>query len=199
MAIDPNEIQPIEGATAAPTAPAPEPVVDDTEPADLPDEILAIPAFQGILEGRPAAVYDYKGSGSPVIEAIPKHFKELADAGIGFYQSKDGVLAVMYNSQFISPEELEKADEAGTLTEVAEPLQAVTAAYDSVLGGEAPAPSSSTGAPAPTPTGSPAPTPAGVEKKLTTARLTNIQPGSPTSGPVPGAGRVLNNVLKRAV
>lgn len=173
-------------------APAPEAAPEDTG-GEIPDEILQIPAFEGLLQGRPAAVYDYKGSGTPVMEAIPKYAQQLADAGIAFYKSKDGALAVMFNTQFVSPEDIEKADAEGKLTEVAEPLAAVTGAYDAVLNEDAAA-APSPAAPAPTSV-----TPAPVENKLTTARLANVQSGAPTSGPKPGAGRVLNNVLKRAV
>lgn len=195
MAIDPNQI-----VAAAPTAPAAEEIIPTAEapaPAedttgDIPDEVLQIPMMRGLLEGKPAAVYDVTGSKIPVMEAIPRNAKSLVNAGIGFYKSKDKALNVMFNTQFIPLSDIEKADKEGKLTEVAEPLGAVLSAYDSVLNeGAAPA-----AAPSAMPVSN---TPAPVQRKLTTARLQNISLGTPTSGPAPGGGRVFNNVLKRAV
>lgn len=202
MALNPDEIQALPGTAPAET-PAPEPTDESTDDGvELPDEVLMIPAVQGILEGRPAAVYDVtKGSKTPAIEAITKNYQALADAGIGFYQSKDGAISVAYNTQFISPEEIEKADAEDKLTEIAEPIGSVLGAYDAVLNESAATPATD-GQVNPATSAAPAPTgaaPAPVERKLTTARLQNIALGSPTSGPAPGAGRVLNNVLKRAV
>ena len=145
MAINIEEIV----AKPAAAAPAPAAIESTVAPADagnaeegaeIPDEVLQIPAFQGLLEGRPAAVYDIKGSKTPAIKAIADNIKPLAEAGIGFYGSKDGTTFVMYNGQFITTEEIAAADEAGKLTEIAEPLGAVMGAYDAVLNeGSAPA------------------------------------------------------------
>lgn len=199
MALDPNEI-----VAAAPVAPAVEeivpvtPVVEEVADADdsteLPDEVLKIPLIGGLLEGKPAAIYDLANSKIPPIEAITRNAKLLTETGINFYKSKDGALSVMFNSQFISQKELEKADKDGKLTEIAEPLASVMAAYDSVLSeSAAPAGSAPSASPAPQSPNTP------INKRLTTARLQNLEPGSPTSGPAPGGGRIINEVLRRAV
>lgn len=196
MAIDPTQI-----TAAAPIAPAVEEIVSTTPAveevaveSEIPDEVLQIPLIGGLLEGKPAAIYDLANSKIPPIEAIPKNAKALNEAGINFYKSKDGALSVMFNTQFISQKEIEKADKDGKLTEIAEPLASVMAAYDSVLGtAAAPEGSAPSSSPAPQSPNTP------INKRLTTARLQNLSPGEPTSGPAPGGGRVFNNVLKRAV
>ena len=41
--------------------------------------------------------------------------------------------------------------------------------------------------------------PSGVQRALAKARISALQPGAPTSGPSPGAGRLLNSILKPVV
>jgi len=107
---------------------------------------------------------------------------------------------------YVHPEEIKQADAAGKLTEVAPPFDAIHHSI-SKSGINHPALDSSRKTPiafksAPVPavpqsTNAPmAATPASVQNKIATARLSNLSPGSPTSGPVPGAGRLLNQVLK---
>jgi hypothetical protein len=43
------------------------------------------------------------------------------------------------------------------------------------------------------------PAPASVQRRLMQQRVTNLSGGAPTSGPAPGAGRLLNNILKPVV
>lgn len=197
MALDPTQI-----TAAAPGAPAAEeivpvtPVVEEVAvEEELPDEVLQIPLIGGLLEGKPAAIYEVKGQPKiPGMEAITKNIQGLANAGLNLYQSTDGTMAVLFNTQFVSLDKIKEADKAGTLTELAEPAAAVASAYDAVLGAPAaPAGSAPSASPAPQSPNTP------INKRLTTARLQNLEPGSPTSGPAPGGGRVLNNVLKRAV
>jgi hypothetical protein len=41
--------------------------------------------------------------------------------------------------------------------------------------------------------------PAGAQRSLAGARIKALQPGAPTSGPEPGAGRLLNQILRPVV
>jgi hypothetical protein len=69
-------------------------------------------------------------------------------------------------------------------------------AANPVLNAQAPSapPVAQAGGPAPTAM-PPAPTPS----RVTTQRKQNLTAGSPTSGPRPGAGRVLNEIMKPVV
>lgn len=146
----------------------------------------------GLLHGAPPAVYAEVTSKAPEVAVVVKHQKALEDSGFGFYRSKDDTLTVLYNSVYVSPEQLKEADEAGKLTEVAVPLDQATSQFEGAASGVAPSAGPGVAA-------SGSPPSAGAQKKVTTARLKNLQPGSPTSGPLPGAGRILNNILKKTV
>lgn len=163
----------------------------------IPEDVLALPEFSGLLEGKPAAVLVPKGFKSPETDVIMAHSKELANAGFGFYPSADGKTSVFFNTQYLSPEDLQKADAAGKLAEIATPFEELKASFDSVTGGT-PAPEAGA-APAAAPAALPAPAAPSLDKKLATARIKNVAPGSPTSGPSPGSGRILNAILKPTV
>lgn len=171
---------------------------------EIPEDVLAIPAVYGLLNGAPPAVYVERTRKDPEIQTVVKHQKELVDSGFGFYQTKNGKYTVFYNGAYVSPDELKKEDAAGTLTETVAYYGDVKQTFDSALGGTAP---ESGGAPLPgepaaaTPaaTAGGSPPSSRVQNTLATARVNNLNPGSPTSGPVPGRGRILNNVLKSAI
>jgi hypothetical protein len=134
-------------------------------------------------------------------------------AGMGFYRSLGGDLGVLFNQLFVHGNELQAADKAGTLAKIAPPFDAVnteisksganhpllqegfqtpTSARQPAMA-ESGAPIAPTGAPTPLmPT---APTPS----KLIGAKIRALNPGSPTSGPKPGAGRLMNAILKPVV
>lgn len=191
-------------ATAAPevtpeSAPAP-------KAGGLSDELLQLPVLQALFAGSPAAVSasiaDFQER--PEAKLILDHKDELMKTGVGLYRSLDGANGVLFNQRFIHGDDIKAADQAGKLLEVAPPFDVVS---DSVMkSGEAhPAlnPKQATGfAQASMPsTGSPpaapvAPLPASAQRKVMADRLMNQQPGAPTSGPAPGAGRLLNNILK---
>ena len=169
-----------------------------TEPTDegsIPDEVLALPEFAGLLQGAPPAIWSENGVKTPETEAIVKNQEALANAGFGFYNSGDGKTNVVFNTQFTSPEEISAMDKAGKLRDFATPLDEVK----SSLAGASVDPAATPVDPAAPAQVAPAPPAASLDKKLATARVGNLTPGSPSSGPVPGQGRVLNAILKPVV
>lgn len=203
-------VEPISAATAAPTV---EPTADaPTAPAKgkgsggLPSELLQLPAFQALFAGQPPAlsapVADF--TKRPETKLVADNKSGLMKAGIGFYRSVGGDLGVVFNQMFVSGEELKAADAAGQLLEIAPPFDTVSAsvaqsgANNPVLNAQTP--SGPRGAPVPTPPQSGGKSPsAASQRKVTAARVMNIQPGAPTSGPSPGAGRLLNSILKPVI
>lgn len=179
------------------TPPAEEPA----KTPELPDELLKIPAMQAIFAGQPAAfsalITDFEKL--PEAKVIASNKDNLMRAGFGMYRSLDGARGVVFNSLHLSPDEVKAADQAGQLQTVAPPFAELNSAIaqsgegNPVLNAQVPpGPKQSASAPvAPV-----QPLPAGAQKTLTSKRAQNLQLGSPTSGPEPGAGRLLNNILK---
>lgn len=168
---------------------SPEPPGEEVS-LDLPAEVLEIPAMHGLLHGAPPAVYVEAGDKSPEVQTVAKNKDTLVEAGFGFYRSKDNTLTVLYNGVYVSPDTLKAADEAGKLTEVAVPFAQLRSDYENAVSGNTmPGQSVSSGTPPS----------ARSQSKLTTARIKNLQPGSPTSGPSPGAGRIINSILQPAI
>lgn len=205
MPISPEDIQP---AAPAPTpAPAPAPGAEDelskllSEDGEVPEEVLRIPAFNALLEGRPPAVFIEQGKAPPEIQTINKYAPDLIRAGFGFYKADSMPVNVMFNGLLISPEELAKADQEGRLADIAAPYLEVKALYDgaSLKGASATTPEATAAAPAAPAQPNVAPMPASAQRQLAKARTDVIEPGSPTSGPSPGQGRILNALKKPAV
>lgn len=199
MALKLEDIEPAAAAETAPPAetPAETKGAVDTD-AEIPDEILEIPAFAGLLAGKPAAVWNEVGRADPVGALIVENQEALKSAGFGFYGSTDKKTSVLFNSEFISGDELKKADADGTLREVAVPLQELLSSYESVIGeGGGGAAEGLPPMAAPGPVANPAP--AGVQTRLGSARLRNLATGGPTSGPSPGAGRLQNSLQKNVI
>lgn len=172
-----------------------EPPAGSESTAQIPDEVLELPVMFGLLNGAPPAVWAETGRKDPEIAVVVKHAKDLENAGLGFYKSEDAKTTVLYNSTFVSQDELRKADKAGNLTEVVPAYDAVKSSAEAAISGQAP--SSLPGAPVTQAAGSP-PSSA-TQKSLATKRANNLQVGAPTSGAVPGAGRILNNILKPTI
>jgi len=196
MPTTPNALPTQESVIPSPAAPPAE-----SEPAStLPDEVLQIPTVYALLHGAPPAVYAPKQQQDPAIDIIVKNAKALVEAGFSFLQSKDGKNTVLFNSAYVSPETIKKADAEGKLTEVIPSFEDLKAKFDSAISGNNP-PETGAGLPgAPiTPTAGGAPPSSKVQNTLATARVKNLQTGSPTSGPVPGSGRILSNILKTTV
>lgn len=192
MAITPDDVQPVQAATAAPTAEAPAPGIGSE--GELPEEVLRIPAMYGLLQGKPAAIYAPKNQPDPDLSTVIKHGNELVGAGFRFYEAKSKPVNVLYNTLFLSEEDLTKADDAGELDKVAEPFADVRASFDSLRTKK---PGEPTAAPAPAPAvaaGGP-PAPASVQNKLATARIDSLTPEASTTG----RGRILSAIQKPVV
>lgn len=194
MAITPEDVQPIAPATAA--APTPETASDDG--GEIPQEVLRIPAIYGLLQGKPAALYAPKNQPDPDISTVLKHGNELIGAGFRFYEAKSQPVNVLYNTLFLTEEDLVKADEAGELDKVAEPFADVRASFESLRtkpSGEAVAADAAAAAgPAPVAMGG-TPPPASVQNKLATARVDALTPEPSTTG----RGRILTAIQKPVV
>jgi len=186
---------------------------------DLPDSVAAIPVIQHIVTGNPPAVKFPAGHFYPELKPLEKNFAKLVENGIAFYQANDGS-NVLYNPVFISQGELQAADQKGMLDEILPDYSKLTGnqptamtdadAAESVqnqdeaqrglanLGlGPNDAPQ---GGPASVPVSAMAPpAPAASQNRLNTARLASLAPGAPSSGPAPGAGRILNDLLRPTV
>jgi len=198
--------------TAAPAAEVPPPAAAPPQ-EKMPEALLRIPAMQGLMTGSPGAVSDNIKDFAKRSDAgvLTKNKEWLTRAGFGFYRSLDGDTGVVFNLLYVHPEELKAADTAGKLKEIAPDFDSVNhaigksgKAHPALSAG--PVPKGLKGAPipqppqmsqVPPPPTTPIPPPsAAAQQSLQNARVSNLQPGSPTSGPVPGAGRLLNQVLK---
>jgi hypothetical protein len=167
--------------------------------------LLQQPVMQALMAGSPPAVSaNVEAAAQTEFGQLVSQFgPQLQQAGFGFYRSQDGNLGVVFNQLQLPPEELQAADQQGRLQEVAPPLEAVEQA---VLGApEANPVLSAGGAGAPAVAAPSAPAapvggaPAATPSRVTTQRKQNLSAGSPTSGARPGAGRVLNAIMKPVV
>lgn len=156
------------------------------------------------MQGSPPATVAPKDAEFPELKTVSKHLKDLGAAGFGIYQTKDKSQVVFFNGLFITPDDVKAADKAGTLDKIAVPYADLRTALEgggAEAGGAAPGPEAA-GAPnvaAAAPAAPGAQPDASVDARLNAARITNLNPGAPTSGPAPGSGRLLNNILKPAI
>lgn len=214
--MDASDVQPQAPAAAPAAAAAPNPsqppIDTPQEQAEgLPEAILKLHPIQAMIAGTPAAVSMpiKEFSKLPEAEELVKNADALKSAGFNFYKSLSGTTGVIYNALHVHPQDIQNADKAGKLEQIAPPWNHV-AHVISKAGLNHPA-LARTGVPqamatptpvAPPQAGSgllPKPEPASAAKKQATARLLALQPGSPTSGPSPGSGRLLNSILKPVV
>lgn len=182
----------------------------ETAPAifeGLPKEVQSIPAVQWVSIGRPPGIRFRPQEYFPELRPLIKHAPELVKNGLGLYGAQSGD-TVLYNPIFIKPEELAAADEQGNLDQIipdyatlsGQTPQPVDDKLKAELVGEedqsrqqlqdlvqAPQPAPPTPVPAPP-----------AQPAATAGRIKNMAPGGPSSGPVPGQGRVLNALLKPA-
>jgi hypothetical protein len=160
-----------------------------------------------LLQGKPAAVSIDKNDPSPESALIGGNQPALFEAGFGFYPARDGVTHVMFNTQYVSQQDIEKADAAGKLEGVAVPFGELRASFEVAAGRAAsegsdpaseapPAAAQEAGGPAQV---APAPPAASLDKKLATQRIKNLSSGGPSSGKAPGQGRILNALMSPTV
>ena len=207
-------IEPAAGAPApAPTVPiepaagAPTPAAEGEAPS-LPDELINIPAIQALTAGSPAATSAplKEFAGREEGKLIAKNKDALLKAGFGLYKSLSGDVGVLFNQFYISAPEIQAADKAGTLDKIAPPFDVVNGEVQKA-GDKHPAlshkgpPGAFKSAPVPEPPQSGAmPPPAGpAAQKMAAERGKNLALGAPSTGPKPGAGRLLNSILKPVV
>lgn len=215
------EVTPAADPNAAPAAPE---AAEDQSGASLPPELLKVPAIQGLLVGAPPAVSAQikQMENSDVGKDIAANKDALLAAGFGFYKSIHGGLAVLFNRFHIHGEDIVAADKAGKLQVLAPPFDQVDHALAKSKGAAfakggfpkgfasqtpqaplQPGAQAAVGAPSSMDASPMAPASGGASealaKRLQGARLANLQPGAPTSGPAPGGGRLLNSILKQVV
>lgn len=198
MPINPADIQPAAGAPA-PATPPPEEGADKEGAHGIPEELLRQPFMAALLKGKPAAVYVDNEAPPPEAEVVVKNADALAEAGFRIYPSTSKPVTIFYNAAVLPPEEVKKADEGNQLDQIAVPFQELQEAFAGLKAGDG----GKTAEEAP-PTDQAAPVAAGgtpppANPKLQRARVKNLQPGAPTSGPSPGQGRLLNNIQKTVI
>lgn len=176
-------IEPVE--PAAPVQPETPPVADDL----LPPEVENLPVVQAVALGQPPAIFATAEDKSPSIAILAKAAPALPKAGLALFSNKK--IGVLYNPQIVSTQEIAKAVRDDTIDTIAVPIDMFEGAVAEIQGGGEPA------APAMGSAGVPVPSPK-TGQKITTARLKNLQPSTPTSGPKPGMG-LLSDLLKPAI
>jgi hypothetical protein len=182
-------------------------VTPSTEPEppktpELPDELLQLPSIQGLMSGTPGAFSATLKSfeKDPAAKLIAKSKDALMGAGIGFYRSLSGTEGVVFNSLFVSADEIKAADAAGQLSSVAPSFDQVNAdigasgANNPVLA-EVERPTGMKSS-MPAPVAQVAPMPAGAQKTLASKRAQNLQIGPATSGANAGAGTLLRSIMR---
>jgi hypothetical protein len=205
-------VEPMNPQDANMGAPAAQAAPGGAEAApSIPDEVLQIPAFQGLFAGEPAAISAPLSTFAkrPEAKVIQNALPALMQAGIGTYRSLAEDTAVLFNQFYLSGEELRAADEAGRLQEIAPPFDAVNQqisgmgkdGHPSLKERKVPGAFKQASANPPQSASPVSMPPPSSEKdiKAQQARMKNMQPGAPTSGPVPGAGRLLSNILKPVI
>lgn len=172
--------------------------------SSIPDEVLQIPAMQALFAGSPAAVSasltDF--AKRPEGKLIQQNKDVLMKAGMGLYRALDGDTGILFNQMYLNGEEIKSADKAGQLAQIAPPFDTVNSEIaksgqnNPVLNsGNVPNGFKSTSAPSAPVTNVP-PASAGVQRTAQRARTSNMTPKGPISGAKPGAGRLLNSILR---
>jgi hypothetical protein len=215
--VEPNENAPQAPPEVEPTQAAPAP--EEAPAVKLPLVLLKMPAMQALMAGAPPAVSgnikDFSKRGEA--KEFVTHKDALAKSGFGFYKSLSGDVGVIFNMLHLHPQDLIAADKAGQLKTIAPDFDVVdhsvsksghtNPVFHAQGVPNAPAgpkaiqpPQFATGGALP-PQEAPAQSqlPASAQRKALQARLMNIAPGAPTSGPAPGQGRLLNSILKPVV
>jgi hypothetical protein len=191
----------------SPTAPKQSAAADKNRDG-IPDEILELPAFQALFAGAPPAVSASIDALSkrPEGELLAKHKDSLMKAGLNLYRSLSGDLGVIFNQLYIAPEDIQAADKAGRLTEIAPPFDAVTEQISKsgdgnpVLSAKGPTGGFPTPTPQTPPQGAAMPAPANAQQaRMAQQRAESLTPKAPTKRPAPGAGKLTNAILKPVI
>lgn len=202
--IDVQDVQP--AAQTAPAAANPElgaaPAAQEVE---IPDEVSNNPLVKDILVGKIPGVRVPDDQYYPKAMRLAEKPENLMNLGLAFYFAEQEDSTVLYNPAQISETELQTADQQGTLSQIIpdygiltgetpqKPPWAKGKGVETFGGGKAAGRPQS--APAPGVVASPGtPPPARVQTRLASDRVKalNVVSEGPTSGPMPGAGRVAN-------
>lgn len=204
------EITPAPTATAPATTPA---APKAPKMPELPEEVQKNPVVKEVLQGKIPGVLVRPNIYYPKAYKLAENYESLLGVGLDFYFAKDESTA-LFNPAKISEQELQAADQKGMLTKVLpdyetlsgerpqKPPKGVRVGYGlDQPGGIPPTPGAGPGGAA---AGSPAmipPAGGNLDNKLATKRVQNLNVASagPTSGPNPGAGRVINTTAISAV
>jgi len=202
--------QPGLGATAAPGEPG------DVNPFNLPPAVANVPAVKLVSIGAPPAVRVGPGEYYPEIDPVIDHMDTVLSSGLDVYHAMDNSM-VLFNPLFIQEAELQYLDQNGQLQDVVPDYGQVTgnqpqeipddqiaafvdrgdamaAKLNELSGpGEEEVSVQPAGQPTPVPQPSPAEQAAVVDNQ---SRAMRAFGGSPTSGPHPGGGRLLNALLQ---
>lgn len=180
----------------------------ETKQFAIPDEVLQIPAMQALFAGQPAAVSASitEFAKRPEGKLIQQNKDGLLKAGINLYRGLDGDTGVVFNQAYLSGPELQAADKAGQLSQIAPPFDTVndqvakSGANNPVLNAKSPSGFKTAPVPeAPQMASAVPPASAGVQTQAQSARVKNLTTQGPISGARPGAGRLLNTVLKPVI
>lgn len=207
--------------TKTTSAPAPSEPSTSKSPTDvfpnLPQEVKGVPLVEWLAVGEPPAVRIESGQYFPELEPLGKHLPEVIKGGLDVYKAQSGD-TVFFNPLFISEQELQVADQEGTLPQAvpsyselsgSKPQQMTPEKFDELLNQsedlqirlkELSTPGDEVEEPEPAAEPSAIPqSPAMLQNNLAAQRARQLIPGAPTSGPSPGAGRLLSGILKKAI
>lgn len=214
----PTPAAPDMAAQAAPET-EPEPAPEEQEPSQkLPHDLIKRPDFMALVAGSPPAIsLRLKGKENHEgLNLVKKNWPALQKAGFGLYHSLSGEFGVLFNALYIHSQDLQAADKMGKLEQIAPPADAIAHAVgksgltNPVLRAGAPpatfaspksiAPPQAASGNLPQPSQSvvPSKNPPGLGKAQG-ARFSNLKSGGPLTGAAPGAGRLLNSILKPVV
>ena len=187
---DISQIQPMPAAAAPAAAPAQEEAPREPNINYLPPEVANLPVVQAVFIGQPAAVFATpEDKDNPAVGLIAQAQQDLPAAGLGLYA--DDNVAVLFNPEFVSPQEVAQAVNSGAIDKVAAPLGMLDSAFAEAQGGaEGGVPPASGGTPV-------KPASANTQTRINAARVQNLKPQAPTQGARAGQGIV--NDLTRPV
>lgn len=204
--LDESAVTPKSGVTPPPEQQQ-QPAPADTGGAELPDEVLKIPAIQGLLAGAPAAVSAKvkNAEKTPEGKAIVENRDALMGAGVAFYRSLSGSDVVLFNQLRINGEDIKAADKAGKLLQIAPPFDVVNREIAKAgpeshptlnFKGVPAAPAGPQAALPPQSATMPMPAAPNAAKARIQAQIKNLQPQAPTAGSKPGSGNILRSILR---
>lgn len=190
------------------TAPAPAPQESPAagaapDPKTItPEQLAAVPPVAAVLNGH-APGFWVSESEPTVVEPLVASLPKLAQLGLSAYRSQ-AKQVVVYNPKSLAPAELQKLDKENKIATAIPALHELAVAAQKQSA--APAPDQGTPAPSAAPQPAPmaapmpgAPLPARAQTRIAGQRIAALSPQAPTSGSVPGQGRILQGLLQRTV